>query len=132
MQQDPIISSITQFAQNDVRLDVLWLYGSRAAGTARSDSDYDFAVAFTTPLSDALEQRLQSELLAFEWADALNLPEQLISVADINLAPIPLALNIVQQGQVLCVKNGLRLAQEENRVTSMWEIDHQYHVKHYG
>ena len=111
---------------------MLWLYGSRAKQTAQHDSDYDFAVAFTHPKEDPLDQRLQSELLAFEWADQLKLPEQTISVADINMIPIHLALSIIESGQVLCANNGLRLAQEENRITSMWEIDYQYHLKHYG
>ncbi len=131
-EEKTILTSCTRLAEQDVRIDVLWLYGSRAKGTARPDSDYDFAVAFNHFPQNAWERRLQSEMLALDWSDQLALPEDHLSVADINLAPLPLALNIVQKGRVLVVKNTLRLAREENRVTSMWEIDYQYSRKNYS
>lgn len=111
---------------------MLWLYGSRAKGTEQANSDYDLAVAFNHFPENPWDRRLQPELLAMEWADELGVAEGVISVADINHIPLPLALSIITTGKALMVKDSLRLAKEENRITSMWEIDHEYHRRHYG
>ena len=130
--EDNILEKLIDLAKSDARIDVLWLYGSQAKGTANEQSDYDLAVAFNSFPEDAWDKRLQPELLAFEWIDALGWPENRLSVADINHIPIPLALSIVTIGKVLYVKNAYRLAREENRITSMWEIDYLYHKQPYG
>ena len=130
--EDIIIEKLIALAQSDGRIDVLWLYGSQAKGTANEHSDYDLVVAFNSFPEDAWDKRLQPEMLAFDWIDALGWPENRLSVADINHIPIPLALSIVTTGKVLYVKNTYRLAREENRITSMWEIDYLYHKQHYG
>ena len=130
--EDNILEKLIDLAKSDARIDVLWLYGSQAKGAANEQSDYDLAVAFNSFPEDASDKRLQPELLAFEWIDALGWPENRLSVADINHIPIPLALSIVTIGKVLYVKNAYRLAREENRITSMWEIDYLYHKQPYG
>ena len=130
--EDSIIEKLIALAKSDARIDLLWLYGSQAKGTANEHSDYDLAVAFNSFPENAWDKRLQPELLAFDWIDVLGWPENRLSVADINHIPIPLALSIVTTGKVLYVKNAYRLAREENRITSMWEIDYLYHKQHYG
>ena len=129
---DSVIERCIELAKGNTKVDMLWLYGSRAKGTAELTSDYDLAVAFHDCPSDIWQRRLQSEMLALDWMEALSLPEKALSVVDINLAPLPLAYNIIQTGQVLLTKDGLRLAREENRITSMWELDYLYHRQHYG
>ena len=129
--QTTILQGLAELAAKDEEIAVLWLYGSRAKGTASEESDYDLALAFRTFEKDALERRLRPELLVQAWQDALNLPEGLLSLVDINQAPLPLAHVIIRTGQVLQATDRLRLAREENRITSMWEIDHQYHQQHF-
>lgn len=109
------------FAAQNPNIEVLWLYGSQAKGTANDQSDYDFAVAFKNFPEDDWGKRLQPILLAQEWADHLGLPDSKISIIDINHVPIPLAFGVISSGKVLVNKNGLRLAREENRISSMWE-----------
>jgi predicted nucleotidyltransferase len=82
--EDNIIEKLIALATSDARIDVLWLYGSQAKGTANEHSDYDLAVAFNLFPEDAWDKRLQPELLAFDWIDALGWPENRLSVADIN------------------------------------------------
>ncbi|WP_404416365.1 nucleotidyltransferase domain-containing protein [Vreelandella aquamarina] len=129
---DSVIERCIELAKGNTNVDVLWLYGSRTKGTAQLTSDYDLAVAFHDWPADIWQRRLQSEMLALDWMETLSLPEKALSVVDINLAPLPLAYNIIQTGQVLFAKDGLRLASEENRITSMWELDYLYHRQHYG
>ena len=130
--QKVVLKRLEDLAARDLAIDVLWLYGSRAKGTASSGSDFDLAVAFRDMPSEPLDRRLRPELLALDWADALGLNSEQFSVADINQVSVPLAYAIVTSGQVLFVRSGLRLAREENRATSMWELDYQYHIRHYG
>lgn len=127
-----IIQKIQTMAKKHENVAVLWLYGSRAKGLEQADSDYDLAVAFNHFPEDAWQQRLQPENLAHEWAEELDLEEKKLSVIDINHVPIQLAMAVIEHGKLLQLNNELRLIKEENRITSMWEIDHMYHRKQYG
>ncbi|QEY59746.1 nucleotidyltransferase domain-containing protein [Pseudomonas sp. C27(2019)] len=127
-----IINQCISFAQNDPDIAVLWLYGSQAKGTASAHSDYDFAIAFSVFKKDPWQQRLRPELLAEKWAEQLGVPSQKISIVDINQIPLPLAFSIISSGKVVLSKNTMRLIKEEQRISSMWEIDYQYHRRHYG
>lgn len=127
-----ILKGLAELAARDDDIAVLWLYGSRAKGTAGGDSDYDLAVAFRHFEKDALERRLRPQLLAQTWQDELGLAEDQLSIVDINLAPLPLAHAVIRTGRVLLARDKLRLIREEQRITSMWEIDHQYHQQHYA
>jgi predicted nucleotidyltransferase len=61
----PMISTIVTLAEQTPDLAIPWLYGSRARGTHREDSDYDLAVAFQTFIRDTtLKTKLRPELLA--------------------------------------------------------------------
>jgi len=130
--QTDILRGLAELAARDDDIAVLWLYGSRAKGTANEDSDYDLAVAFRNFEKDALQRRLRPQLLAQAWRDELGLAEQQLSIVDINLVPLPLAHAVIRTGRVLLASDKLRLIREEQRITSMWEIDHQYHQRHYA
>lgn len=125
------LKALAELAARDNEIAALWLYGSRAKGTAGEGSDYDLAVAFRSFEQDALKRRLRAELLAQAWQEALGLPESELSIVDINLAPLPLAHVIIHTGKLIHANDRLRVIREENRITSMWELDHQYHQRHY-
>lgn len=131
MNQGDMLCRLAELAA-DAQVEVLWLYGSRAKGTAAQGSDYDLAVAFTDFESDPLERRLRPELLAQQWCEQLDINDDMLSIVDINQAPLPLAVAVVRDGQVVFVRDQLRLIREELRITSMWEVDYQYHRVHYG
>jgi len=121
--------NIMQLAKNNVEVEVLWLYGSRARNKANIDSDYDLAVAFKTYIEDPIERRLRPEILALEWHEELNIP---LSIIDINQVPLPLAYTVVLDNTLLYKKNNYRRMIEEQKIMSKWEIDHCYHRKHYA
>jgi hypothetical protein len=87
------------------------------------------AVAFKTWESDVIERRLRPELLALDWQHQLNLSEGQISVLDINIAPIPLAMSVLQGGELLLSKNRSRQLQEQQRIMSKWELEYLYHYQ---
>ena len=119
-----MISNIITLAEQTPDIAILWLYGSRARGTHREDSDYDLAVAFKTFIRDnPLETRLRPELLAMDWRRALGLQEHQLSVIDINQVGISLSFNVIQNHQPIFCRDLRRLITEENRVMSRMELD---------
>ena len=120
-QTEPLLSRIVELAVGNPDIKLLWLYGSRGDGTGREGSDYDLAVAFGTRLEDPMKQRLRPELLALDWQQNLGLPDHLLSIVDINLAPLPLALNIIGDDTKLLLNNDeLRYIRELNRIWGLW------------
>lgn len=132
MTEHDIIEQIRELAANNEGIAAVWLYGSRAKGTAQPSSDYDLAVAFNQFPKNDWDKRLQPERLAQQWAEQLQVSEDLISVVDINHIPLSLAYSVISSGTVLQANDTLRQVREENRVTSMWEVDYLYHRSHYG
>jgi predicted nucleotidyltransferase len=121
---DLVISTLIALARQTPEVVILWLYGSRARGTQRADSDYDLAVAFQSFIrNDPLESRLHPELLAMDWRKALDLPESRLSVIDINQVGISLAFHVVHNHEPLFCRDPRRLLTEENRVRSRMELD---------
>ncbi len=121
---------IIQLAKADDNIELLWLYGSYAQETAHEKSDIDIAVVFKTWEKDVIERRLRPELLAIEWLNKVNLREGELSILDMNISPIPLAMSVLKQGILLLSKNRSRQFQEQQRIMSKWEIDYLYHYQH--
>jgi len=122
-------NTIKTMIRSDASLSVVWLYGSQATGTATSTSDIDIAVAFIQPLPDTIDNYVRPERLAMQWRGALNLQDDQLSIVDINRAPVPLAYNIITQGQVIYCRSDLRLRTEEQRIWSLWE-HYKYEHEH--
>lgn len=80
---DSITDKLVALATDAKNISVLWLYGSRAKDNHRPDSDYDLAVLFTERVDDPLDRRLRPELLAMDWAKALGLAEDKLSIVNI-------------------------------------------------
>lgn len=126
-----IPKQLIDLAMANSEVQVLWLYGSQAKGTAGPNSDWDLAVAFdpvkvTGPLGSALENRLRPELLALDWQRALGLAEGKISILDINQAPIPLAFAVVEANRPLYCRDEGRRLREEARIMSQMEINYSH------
>ncbi len=129
---DQLLSQIVAAATADPQLDALYLYGSHAKGSANEQSDIDLAVIFATKESDPLQQRLRPELLAIDWNQNLGLPENTISVLDMEIAPVPLGMAVLKTGKLLVNKNPGHDFEVSGKIMSKWEIDHLYHYRHFG
>lgn len=89
-----------------------WLFGSRAAGTARSDSDTDIAVLVEPPLS-----LLRRERLARHLGEAFGTPVDLV---DFLTASLPVQARVVRTGRLLFSDDEPRRVAETVRVQGMW------------
>ncbi|GEM_PF-629471 len=70
-----------EFTKKNVKVDRLYLFGSRAHGNARSDSDYDFLVISGSQIERFIQRQITSEIrrrFVFEFnidADILVIPK---------------------------------------------------------
>lgn len=124
MSNDSVIQQCIQFAQQNPMIEVLWLYGSRAKGSAQANSDYDLAAALTS--GSAKDTPYYLDEVGYQWAQET---QQAISIVDINQVPTPLAYNVINEGLVVICKNPLRLHAEQARVWSLWEAFKYEHQK---
>lgn len=116
-----LLESISQIAQQNDEIVILWLYGSRAKGNFNEHSDYDLAVAMKA-FEPETDRAIDADCLAYEFRQQLGLDDETkISIVDINAIPIQLAHAIVSHGRVIKCVDGLRLAREENRITGLFE-----------
>lgn len=113
--------NLEQLATQDPDIAAIWLYGSQANGRARHDSDYDLAIAFHNFALDPLARYTRPHTLALDWAGALNVPEHLLSVVDINQVPIYLAYQIIDTGRLIYSDGSARAWQEISRINSLFE-----------
>ncbi|MFM5482280.1 nucleotidyltransferase domain-containing protein [Aeromonas veronii] len=121
MSLNVLLPHIERLAQQNTDIAAVWLYGSRAQGRARQDSDYDLAIAFNDFSLDALARYVRPHSLALDWASALQVPEQQISLVDINQAPIYLAYQIIDTGTLIYSDGSARAWQEITRINSLFE-----------
>ena len=123
LSQEKTIKSIAELASLDPNIEVLWLYGSQAKGTAHSQSDIDLAIAFKNFNLSELDRKLRPQELSLIWSEQLNLPDGKLSIIDINTVPVYLALNVVEYGRVICSKNSAREFKETQRIYSQYEFE---------
>lgn len=121
-----MLKVLTELAENNPDILALWLYGSRARGDAGAASDYDLAVIFSSWEPDPLERRLRPEVLALDWQQALDLPENHISIVDLASCPVPLGWSVLSEGKLLVDKQPEVRMTIESRIFSIWELDYMY------
>jgi predicted nucleotidyltransferase len=126
---DKILDHIIKQAKLDDDISIIWLYGSRAKGTARQDSDFDIAIAFNNFTLSQFDKAIRPQEYALLWNSELNLPEKTISVVDINTIPSYLAVNVVEYGKILFNNDILREMKETQRIYSQFEYEMITHAK---
>ena len=118
-----MLDSIINLAKKLDDIEVMWLYGSQAKGTAHEHSDIDIAIAFKNFNLSDLDRKLRPHELTLIWSDQLNLPEGKLSIVDINTIPVYLAFNVVEYGRVICSKNKSRELKDIQRIYSQFEFE---------
>jgi predicted nucleotidyltransferase len=90
---------------------IAYLFGSRARGTERKDSDYDIAVLFQNENVTILDEAK----LAKELASALEIPVDKVNVVALNRADARLKARVLKEGIPVYYKS-----EEEKR---RWELE---------
>lgn len=94
------------FEKNNVKL--AYLFGSRARGTSREDSDFDFAVLLNGKVT--LEDEVK---LTLDIADHLHVPVEKINVVVLDKANIELAYRILREGKLIY--------KSDEKIRRLWE-----------
>jgi predicted nucleotidyltransferase len=115
---DGLLSAITA----DDSLDAVYLYGSRAKGNARDDSDWDLAVVFSQFETDLLERAVRPQQLLAELER--KFPELDLSLVDVREVPVPLQWNIIQ-GIKVYDRGVPAVRRLEHAIISAWEKDYE-------
>jgi len=97
------------FRRNDILL--AYLFGSRARGDAREESDYDFAILFGRAVGV-----LEEVELAVEAADALDVPADKVDVVSLDRADLYLAFKVVREGELIYARDEETRRRFETRV----------------
>jgi predicted nucleotidyltransferase len=120
---DTILTNIALIASQIDDIEVMWLYGSQAKGTAHSESDIDLAIAFKNFNLSELDRKLRPQELSLICSQQLNLPDGKLSIIDINNVPVYLAFNVIEYGKVVCSKNSPRKFKEVQRIYSQYKFE---------
>jgi len=118
------LKRIESFAVGHFMIDAMYLYGSRARGAARSDSDWDVGVLFSEYLADPVERALRPQDLEALLERELGM-YGLISVVDVENVPPPLQWNIIS-GRRFFDRGVPRVRRVEAAITSCIEKDYSH------
>jgi len=103
------------FKRNKVKL--VYLFGSRARGTSRKDSDYDFAVLLGKNVTVEDEVKLTLEL-----ADALGVSTDMVDVTALDKADLGLIYRIFKEGKLIyACSDDTRRSWERNALSRILE-----------
>lgn len=120
--QNLTLNMIIKTIQMLTQVDAIYLYGSRANGTATEQSDWDIAVLFSDFLEDKLERTLRPQQLQQQVERELGVCD-IVSIIDVEIAPIYLQYNIITAEK--CYDRGvLHVRRVENRILSEAEKDY--------
>jgi predicted nucleotidyltransferase len=118
------LESIIHLITSRFEVDAVYLYGSRARGTARPDSDWDLAVLFSTYERDLLERVLRPQHVEALLERSLRMYGQL-SVVDLEIVPPPLQMNIIR-GKRIFDRGVPHVRRVEYSVISRIEKDYEH------
>jgi predicted nucleotidyltransferase len=119
-----ILKRIEALAVGRFMIDAMYLYGSRARGTARSDSDWDIGVLFSEYLEDPVESALRPQELEALLERELNM-YGLVSVVDVENVPPSLQWNIIS-GRRFVDRGVPRVRRVEGAIASCIEKDYSH------
>ena len=123
-QDSSLLERMTGMVTSRFEVGALYLYGSRARGTARPDSDWDLGILFTVYLSDSVERALRPQEVEAVLERELKMYER-ISVVDVENVPPPLQWNIIR-GLRFYDRGVPRVRRIENAIASRIEKDYTY------
>lgn len=118
------LKRIESIAASSFTIDAMYLYGSRARGVARPDSDWDVGVLFSDYLADPVERALRPQELEALLERELKM-YGLISVVDLENVPPPLQWNIIN-GSRFFDRGVPRVRRVEGAITSRIEKDYSH------
>lgn len=112
------LQQVIELASAHADVSALWLYGSRARGDNRADSDYDLAVTFRDHTGSRLAQASRIEALRSSFATVLDAE---VSLVDLEVTSTPLAAQITEEGILLLDRTPVETGWLYQKIWSKWD-----------
>jgi len=117
---DSLLRAIHAALEPIAQIQVAYLFGSRARGSERRDSDLDLAVAFPRELDDA--QRGRVKLLVIDaLTAALGALGERADIVDLDRAGSALAFSAVARGRCAFMRNRSERVRLEARIARRFD-----------
>lgn len=100
MAHDPDLAALVSWLSTEPGVVAAWLFGSRARGDARPDSDTDLAVLTDASLADVDRLRLRLGWMV-EAADRMRVPDDAVDVILLPDADAFLTHAVLREGRLL-------------------------------
>jgi len=123
------IQQLSALLGSIISLELAILIGSRATGTARSDSDWDIAIQWFRGM-DFVQQLAATEQLRRTLAEKLGVSEQDFDLIDLPNARLAMRAVVAEEG--LPIKGGDSLAWHRFLQRTWRELEEQYWEKTYA
>ncbi|MFZ5651837.1 MAG: type VII toxin-antitoxin system MntA family adenylyltransferase antitoxin [Bacillota bacterium] len=95
MNEAPFLTLLAQYFEKRTEITAAYLFGSRAEGVARADSDVDIAVLMGCLPAESLKYRLEV------MEDTRRLARLDTEIVILNEAPVLLQFQVIQKGRVI-------------------------------
>lgn len=120
MRDAPFLPMLAQYFQKRPEIIAAYLFGSRAEGVDRTDSDVDIAVLMSAPPPDSLRYRLEV------MEDTRRLVRLSTEIVILNEAPRLLQFQVIQKGKVIFERNA-----DQRALFEMYTASRYYDYKKY-
>lgn len=101
---------------------VAYLFGSRARGNARKDSDLDLSVGYPVGL-DARERETARRLIVAALTDALGALGERADVVDLEAADSAVAFNAIRDSRLICARSAAERTRLVTRIGRRYDDD---------
>jgi len=91
--REGLVASFSRYKE----VDLAYLFGSRARGDPRQESDWDFAIL----LSEAFRDPYDLVRLIGDLAEALNVTDEKVNLVVLNDAPLELSYKVISEGLII-------------------------------
>jgi predicted nucleotidyltransferase len=106
-------------------IQVAYLFGSRARGTARPDSDLDIAVAFPRDLADTERGRIKLQIID-DLTAALGALGERTDIVDLDRAGSAVAFAAISTGRCIFVRDRADRVRLEARIARRYDDERPY------
>ena len=120
---------LEQFFNQQLNITFALLFGSRAKGTNKPESDWDFAIWFENQ-ADEMSRLLAKEELRQQLAKLLKINADKIDIVDLQTASLSISSTVVEEGVVLKGSESLELYLFYKRIWALeadfyWRLEHE-------
>lgn len=120
-----LAQTVAAVVEAESAVDVAYLFGSRAGGRPRPDSDVDIAVAYARELDGAAREAARRRLVV-ALADALGAVGEKADIVDLERSGTTVAFRAIHDGQRLFAREERRRIELEARIARRYDDEAPY------